>query len=49
MKKKYMKPEMICFEMKLDNALLNGSPNGVNSSYSSSAALSRDGDGDNDW
>ena len=47
MKKKYIKPEMICITMTT-NMMLAGSPTGVNSSYSTSDPLSRD-DGDNDW
>ena len=43
MKKKYMKPEMICITMAT-NMILAASPNGVNDEYSDSPALVRSSD-----
>ena len=40
MKKKYMKPEMICITMAT-NMILAGSPDSVKNEYSGSDALSR--------
>jgi hypothetical protein len=49
MKKKYMKPEMLCITLAAKKKILAGSPTDVHNSYSDREALSRSNDLDDEW